>query len=214
MPVLPNPKQEIFAQEVAKGTGLERAYEIAGYSPDPKNAARLTKNDAVRTRIDEIMTLAAEKVGVTVERVIAELAKIGFSDIRKAVRWKSARITEQDNPDGGDVLVIKTIVTNLVELVGSEEIDDATAGAIAEVSQNTTGGVKIRFHDKRAALVDLGKHLGMFKDKVEVTGANGGPIETRDLTGLSDDDLDAVERIVRKVAVARGNPGGETSSDA
>ena len=35
----------------------------------------------------------------------------------------------------------------------------------------------------------------------------------RDLTGLSDDDLDAVERIVRKVAVAGGNPGGEASSD-
>jgi phage terminase small subunit len=30
--------------------------------------------------------------------------------------------------------------------------------------------------DKRAALVDIGKHLGMFKEKVEMTGAEGGPL--------------------------------------
>jgi phage terminase small subunit len=177
MPVLSNPKHELFAQEVAKGVPLEAAYVKAGYKADAKNAARLTKNDGVRTRIDEIMTRAAEKAGITIERVLTELAKIGFSDIRKAVRWQSARVTEEDNPDGGDVLVIKSVVTNLVEIIASDEIDDATAAAIAEISQNTTGGVKIKLHDKRAALVDLGKHLGMFKEKVEVTGANGGPIQ-------------------------------------
>jgi len=80
MGVLKNPRHELFAQEVARGTALERAYAMAGYKPDPKNAARLTKNDAIRTRIDEILTLAAKKVGISIERVLTELAKIGFSD--------------------------------------------------------------------------------------------------------------------------------------
>lgn len=177
MGVLKNPRHELFAQEVAKGTALERAYAMAGYRPDAKNAARLTKNDAIRTRIDEILTLAAKKAGISIERVLTELAKIGFSDIRKAVKWQGVRVTEEDQPDGGDVLVIKNIVTNMVELIPSDEIDDDTAAAIAEVKQNTSGGVSIKLHDKRAALVDLGRHLGMFKDKVEVSGPNGGPIE-------------------------------------
>jgi phage terminase small subunit len=158
MPVLSNAKHELFAQEVAKGTPLEKAYALAGYKPDPKNAARLTKNDAVRTRIDELLTLAAEKAGVTIQSVMSELAKIGFSDIRRAVKWGHGIAVEGD---GGEVRI-----ANGVSLIASDEIDDDTAAAISEVTQ-TKEGLKVKFHDKRAALVDLGRHLGMFKDKTE-----------------------------------------------
>jgi hypothetical protein len=44
-----------------------------------------------------------------------------------------------------------------VSLVSSSELDDDTARAIAEVSQSPKGGLRIRFHDKRAALVELAK---------------------------------------------------------
>jgi len=169
MPVLQHPKHELFAQEVAKGTALEKAYALAGYKPDPKNAARLTKNDAVRTRIDELLTLAAEKAGVTIEKIVTELAKIGFSDIRKIVKWGEGIAVEDDD---GNVRV-----ANGVSLIGSDGVDDETAAAIAEVSQ-TKDGLKVKLHDKRAALVDLGRHMGMFKEKVELTGPYGGPVET------------------------------------
>jgi phage terminase small subunit len=36
--------------------------------------------------------------------------------------------------------------------------------------------VKFRLADKRAALVDLGRHLGMFVNKHQYTGKDGGPI--------------------------------------
>ena len=130
------------------------------------------------------MKSRAERTDITADRVLKELAKIGFADIRKAVKWQSAMITEEDNPDGGDIAVIKTVVTNTVQMVASDELDDETAAAIAEVSQNTTGGVKIKLHDKRAALVDIGRHLGMFKDRVEHTGKDGGPIEMREVSDL------------------------------
>ena len=119
--------------------------------------------EGVAARVAEIQARGAERAEITVERIARELAKIGFADIRKAVRWHSSLITEEDNPDGGDVLVIKNIVTNNVEIIGSDEIDDETAAAIAEISQNEKGGIKIKLHDKRAALVDLGRHLNMFE---------------------------------------------------
>ncbi|MEJ0094539.1 MAG: terminase small subunit [Methylocella sp.] len=169
MPVLTNPKHELFAQELAKGSTAEAAYAKAGYTPSLKNAQRLKSNEGIRSRVEEILSQAAQKAGVTVERIAEELVKIGFSDIRKAVRWHSARITEEDNPDGGDVLVIKNIVTNTVEIIASDEIDDNTAAAIAEVSQNEKGGVKIKFHDKLSALEKLGKFVGMFKDRLELS---------------------------------------------
>lgn len=130
------------------------------------------------------MKSRSERTDITADRVLKELAKIGFADIRKAVKWQSAMITEEDNPDGGDIAVIKTVVTNTVQMVASDELDDETAAAIAEVSQNATGGVKIKLHDKRAALVDIGRHLGMFKDRVEHTGKDGGPIEMREVSDL------------------------------
>ena len=41
----------------------------------------------------------------------------------------------------------------------------------------TRDGIKIKFHDKRAALMDIGRHLGMFKERVEMTGKDSGPLE-------------------------------------
>lgn len=62
------------------------------------------------------------------------------------------------------------------------------------------------FNSKGAltALELIGKHLGMFVNKVQLSGLNGGPIEieskkTIDLSGLTDEELEALERIARKI---------------
>jgi phage terminase small subunit len=170
MPVLSNPKHERFAQELAKGKTAFEAHEAAGYKPDRGNASKLAANPDVVERVQQITAKAAEKVGITKERVMAELGKIGFADIRKAVEWHGQLVREEDNPDGGEVLVVKNIFTNHVLLKDSDQIDDDTAAAIAEVKQSPTGGLSIKFHDKQAALMAIGKELGMFKEKVEHSG--------------------------------------------
>jgi phage terminase small subunit len=172
------PKQRAFVREYLIDLNATQAAIRAGYSEDTARAIgseNLTKPN-IAAAIEAAMKLRAERTDITADRVLKELAKIGFSDIRKAVRWQSALVTGEDNPDGGDIAVVKTIVTNNVQMVASDEIDDETAAAIAEVSQNQGGGLKIKLHDKRAALVDIGKHLGMFRDKVEVTGKDGAPL--------------------------------------
>ena len=42
--------------------------------------------------------------------------------------------------------------------------------------------VKFKLADKRAALVDIGRHLGMFPNRTELSGPGGGPIETAQLS--------------------------------
>ena len=116
--------------------------------------------------------------------LLAELGKIGFSDIRKAVKWYSqANVASADSDMEGEIEdgTVRVAVANQVELVSSCDIDDETAAAISEVSMTDKGGLKVKFHDKRAALVDIGKHLGMFKESVELTGKDGGPIEMEDI---------------------------------
>ncbi len=180
------PKQRAFVREYLIDLNATQAAIRAGYAEVSASAegSRLLGNVKVAAAVEAAMKSRAERTDITADRVLKELAKIGFADIRKAVKWQSAMITEEDNPDGGDIAVIKTVVTNTVQMVASDELDDETAAAIAEVSQNTTGGVKIKLHDKRAALVDIGRHLGMFKDRVEHTGKDGGPIEMREVSDL------------------------------
>lgn len=43
--------------------------------------------------------------------------------------------------------------------------------------KTTQHGLEIKTHDQLGALRDVGRHHGIFKDKVEVTGKNGGPLK-------------------------------------
>jgi hypothetical protein len=65
--------------------------------------------------------------------------------------------------------------------------------------ESTEHSVTIELHDSQAALALLGKHHKLFTEKVEHTGADGGPIRTEvydystaiaALAGRSDDDSD------------------------
>lgn len=179
MPTLLNPKHERFAQHLAKGKPAAEAYRLAGFADNRSGASRLQHDDDIEQRVAEIVALgreiehqatvrAADKLGVTRERIMAELAKVAFGDIRKVVTWHGSQIEEEDNPDGGDTLVIRHTYSNAVILVSSEHINDDTAGAISSVKQNSTGGIEVKQHDKMKALELLGKELGMFVDHGEV----------------------------------------------
>jgi len=47
------------------------------------------------------------------------------------------------------------------------------AAAVAEVSQTVNGALRVKLHDKHAALVSIGRYLGMFDDKVKVEAVYG-----------------------------------------
>jgi hypothetical protein len=80
MPILDNPKHELFAQAIAKGQSASEAYVLAGYAKDDGNASRLTGNDKVAARVKELLEDATAVAGVTAARVIAELARTGQRD--------------------------------------------------------------------------------------------------------------------------------------
>lgn len=191
MPVLKNAKHERFAQAIAEGKSNAEAYVWAGYETNANAAAvsanRLLKDAKISGRIAELLKRredievratekAVDKLAISKERILSELAKIGFADIRKAVKWGHRELGELGDSAPGEIKF-----TNDVAIMPSDEIDDETAGAIAEISE-TQNGIKIKLHDKRGALVDMGKHLGLFREQVELTGKDGGPIETKDVS--------------------------------
>jgi len=154
VPKLTNERREQFCREyLIDNNGLQAATR-AGYAPGRSSAvaaSRLLTDVNVRSRIDELRKRAIEKSGVTPERVLQELARIAFSDPRSVMEW---------GPNG-------------VKLKPSSELTDDEAAAVAEVGETTTkdgGSLRVKMVDKLGALDKIGRHLGMFQDRLELTG--------------------------------------------
>jgi phage terminase small subunit len=58
-----------------------------------------------------------------------------------------------------------------------------------------------------SASLGKAKVLGLVVDKRELTGANGGPIDIRALNALTDEELEQLERIRAKLALAGSDQG-------
>lgn len=159
MAVLKNPKHERFAQELAKGKTATEAYVLAGYKPNQPNAARLISIDMVKARVAEILGRAAEKAEITVERVLSELGKIGFSNMADYMKA---------GVDGDPHLDFSALTRDQAAALTEVTVEDFKDGRGEE--GRDVRRVKFKLADKRAALVDIGKHLGMFTEKVEHSG--------------------------------------------
>ena len=126
----------------------------SGIQPPPPPATKTSIKTTIRKRP---VKTEASKSDITAERVMQELARVAFADIREALKWHD----ELGNEERGG----KKKSTS-VTLKASDELSPDIAAAIAEVVQ-TPSGPKIKLYDKRAALIDLGKILGIFKQDEE-----------------------------------------------
>ncbi len=164
-----NAKQMRFVSEYLIDLNGTQAARRAGYSYATANeqASRLLADDNIRHLVKEKMAEREKRTEITQDMVLREFAKIGFADIRRAVTWGSS---VQVDSETGDAQFAAGI-----SLRDSDDLDEDTAAAIAEVSQ-TKEGFKFKMHDKKGALESIGRHLGMFKDKVEHSGPNGAPL--------------------------------------
>ncbi|MGI8766582.1 MAG: terminase small subunit [Gemmatimonadaceae bacterium] len=153
------PKQARFVEEYLTDLNATQAAIRAGYSPKTAYAIGVEnlRKPVIVTALEEAMRARSERTGVTADRVVEELARIGFSDMRLFSTW---------GPHG-------------VTLTGSETLSEDAARCVAEVSQTISkdgGSIRFKLHDKVGALSKLGQHLGMFPDKHEHTGKDGDPI--------------------------------------
>jgi phage terminase small subunit len=155
-------KQKLFVQEYLIDLNATRSYKTAGYvakgNAAEVNASRLLSNAKVQAAIQEAMDKRATRTEITADRVLQELAKIGFANMSDYTTW---------GPKG-------------VALKDSSTLTPDQAAAVSEVSETITeagGSIRFKLHDKISALEKIGKHLGMFKEKVELTGDEGGPLQ-------------------------------------
>jgi len=175
-----NPQQARFVEEYLIDLNATQAAIRAGYSEDTaySQGGRLLKHVEVGKAIADAMAERSVRTRITADRVLVELSRIALSDIRRTVTWR-ANTTETGKEDEDGVPETRSF--NEVELIGSADIDHDTAAAIAEISQTKDGALKVKMHNKVAALQEIGKHLGVAQ-RHEHSGPDGKPIQTEDVS--------------------------------
>jgi phage terminase small subunit len=151
-------KQRRFVEAYLLEPNGTKAAVAAGYSESSAavEANRLLKHAKVVAAIEERRKEITAATGVTPERVVAELAKIGFSDIREILRWRANVVGMIEDEDGNK----RFAITNEVELRASDVITDDMAAAIMEISQGKDGALRVKMHPKQPALSKLTEILG------------------------------------------------------
>jgi len=162
-------KQKLFADEYLTDLNATRAYK-AVYKNCKKDetakaaGSRLLTYVNVEKYVEKRIKDREKRTEITQDKVLSELAKIGFANIGDYLSYRTALGVIDYNEDGEPVINARTFL----ELVDSKEVDTSV---IQEVSISKDGTFKFKLYDKEKALEQIGRHLGMFKDKVEVSGS-------------------------------------------
>ena len=146
------PKQARFVEEYLIDLNATQAAIRAGYSEKTakEQGCQLLTKLNIAEAIAEAQAERSERTGITQDMVLRELALLGFANAGEYFKW---------GPDG-------------VSLKSSDELTPDQQAAVAEVSETVTekgGTIRMKLHDKKGALVDIGRHLGMFTDKLALS---------------------------------------------
>lgn len=142
------PKQEQFCQEYLIDLNATQAAIRAGYRENTAKqigSENLSKPD-IQVKLKVLMNQRAKRTEITSDRVLKEIARIAFFDIRKIYddNGNLKHISELDD-DSAAVLIG---MDHYTEMSDGEEIGKTT---------------KVKLADKKGALDSLGRHLGLFE---------------------------------------------------
>lgn len=146
-------KQKRFVEEYLIDLNATQAAIRAGYSPDTAQqmgSENLSK-PVIKNAIDKTIAERSRRIGINQDRVIQEIAKLAFLNPIDVIDMDEATIKGEANRD--DTACIASVK---VKVIPGED------GNITER--------EVKTYDKLKALELLGKHLGMFTDKLKMEG--------------------------------------------
>jgi phage terminase small subunit len=160
MPKL-SPKQARFVEEYLIDLNATQAAIRAGYSAKTATvigAQNLTKLN-VAEAIEKAKAKRSERAGLTSDMVIDELRKIGFANMADYMKA---------GPGGDPYLDFSALTRDQTAALHEVTVEDYVDGRGDDA--RAVKRTKFKLYDKRAALVDLGRHLGLFEIKHRIAG--------------------------------------------
>jgi len=143
--------KERYCEEYLIDLSIVNAAKRAGVQGDNPNIVgwQFMQDPEVQDRIEELKRIRSERTGITADKVLREVARISFSDIREYYNEDGTlkNITDLSDDAAAALSAIKT--EELFEMDGRKKV--------------FTGYSKeIKTYDKPASLEKLMKHLGLY----------------------------------------------------
>lgn len=163
--------QKIFCDEYLIDLNATRAYKVA-YPNCKKDetaksaGSRLLTNVNLQTYIANKMKEREERTEITQDMVIKELSAIAFS---KASDYAKLKKMKRNVPvfDGEYIVDYKEEEYTGIEFIPTDELTEEQKKALSGIKQGKFG-LEVNSCDKVRALELLGRHLGIFNDKIDV----------------------------------------------
>ena len=170
-----SPKQQRFVEEYLVDLNATQAAMRAGYSKKTANeqGSQLLAKVSIANAVAAAKAKRSARTEVTADMVVRELARIGFSDLRKALTPQGDLVDPQDWDDDTAAAI------SSIEVVTTHKSDADKSDNQKRVVDHTH---KIKVWDKNSALEKLAKHLGMFVDRHEHSGPDGAPINVTQIS--------------------------------
>jgi phage terminase small subunit len=196
------PKQERFCQYYSTHFNATRAAREAGFGNKPESHSRygheLLKNSQVSSRIAELSERTLKDLGFSRERVIQGYTRLAFYDMSDAYDEIGQLRPVKEMPDDIRDAVVKVKVFEHAVPSGGEDGDDGGKTVVGFTKE-------IEFAQRKSALDSLTKILGIAPEQLELSGRDGKPIETKDVTELTDEQRQArIAALLAKRATKNG----------
>jgi len=146
-------KQKRFCEEYLIDLNATQAAIRAGYSSESAYAigSENMKKPQIRARIDTALAARSKRTGVNADRVVRELARVAFVNPSDVINMDSATLKDDATED--DTAAVASVKVKTIPTADGQGVER-----------------EIKLADKLKALELLGRHLGMFTEKVEHSG--------------------------------------------
>lgn len=163
--VVLKPRQVLFIQEYLIDCNASKAALRAGVGA--QSGSQWLEHPVIAARIRQAIAQRITRTQITQDQVLHEMSLLANS------RLDWFRID-----DTGHVALTALAPEGAMAAVASINRKVKVTPGKGEDLPTTEYDVTIKLWDKPGPLKLMGRHVGLFPDKVEHTGAGGGPIET------------------------------------
>lgn len=163
------PKLKRFCEEYCIDLNGMNAAIRAGYKEKSacEQASDILTRPKVKAYVALLLKARSQRTDITADRVLKELAAIAFANIDDFVKVVEEEETEMIPDEDGELKPVKRTYRT-VHVYPTDTVDKAKIPAISSIKQGKSG-IELKIHDKEKALELLGRHLGMWNDKLQLT---------------------------------------------
>jgi phage terminase small subunit len=185
-------RYRIFARHFVLLLDASKAAVEAGYSPNgaKQTGHKLLQKPAVQREIEKLRARQERRLDRKLDHVLDEIDKLAFANVADFSGLLGAK---------DPVEYLRTMDPEEAAAIEGLTIDERT-----DEKGQKRRRIKIKLHDKRAALMDLGRHRGMRLGRMQVEQLS--PAARPDVSMLDAEDREALRKICDKMEARQRAP--------